>query len=71
MATKKSPQNEISPELQSFIDEIAARYQPGPEAQHRLIENAEARYTLAQRLKFVSGKTFAPGTLIGKSIALL
>jgi hypothetical protein len=49
MATKKNAQNAISPELQHFIDEIAARYQPDPEALRRRIESAEARYNRTQR----------------------
>lgn len=49
MAMKKKCQNTISTELQHFIDEIAARYQPDPEALRRQIENAEARYLRTQQ----------------------
>lgn len=49
MATKKNTLNTISPELQCFIDEIAARYQPDPEALRRRIESAEVYYNRTQR----------------------
>lgn len=65
MATKKSTQNAISPELQSFIDEIAARYQPDPEALHRRIENAEARYNRYQNF------TDIPARLVDKLQSLI
>ncbi|MBL5949351.1 hypothetical protein JBO38_16445 [Enterobacter asburiae] len=65
MATKKSTQNVISPELQSFIDEIAARYQPDPEALHRRIENAEARYNRYQNF------TDIPARLVDKFQSLI
>ncbi|HFG4331179.1 hypothetical protein WAZ88_23655 (plasmid) [Escherichia coli] len=44
MTTKKKQLNQIDPELQTFIDKIAAKYQPIPEVLQRRIENAEARY---------------------------
>jgi hypothetical protein len=65
MATKKNAQNAISPELQSFIDEIAARYQPDPEALHRRIENAEARYNRYQNF------TDIPARLVDKFQSLI
>ena len=43
MTTKKKQLNQIDPELQTFIDKIAAKYQPIPEVLQRRIENAEAR----------------------------
>lgn len=49
MTTKKKHQNTISPELQHFIDAIAAKYQPDPEALSRRIENAKARYISTQQ----------------------
>lgn len=48
MTTKKKQSNQIDPELQTFIDEIAAKYQPIPEVLQRRIENAEARYNRYQ-----------------------
>ncbi|WP_368749022.1 hypothetical protein [Enterobacter hormaechei] len=65
MATKKSTQNAISPELQFFIDEIAARYQPDLETQHRRIENAEARYNRYQNF------TDIPARLVDKFQSLI
>jgi hypothetical protein len=62
---QKSTQNAISPELQSFIDEIAARYQPDPKAQHRRIENAEARYNRYQNF------TDIPARLVDKFQSLI
>lgn len=48
MTTKKKLSNQIDPELQTFIDKIAAKYQPIPEVLQRRIENAEARYNRYQ-----------------------
>lgn len=48
MTTKKKLSNQIDPELQIFIDKIAAKYQPNPEVLQRRIENAEARYNKFQ-----------------------
>lgn len=48
MTTKKKQFNQIDPELQTFIDKIAAKYQPIPEVLQRRIENAEARYNRYQ-----------------------
>ncbi|HBT0401984.1 TPA: hypothetical protein MA053_005288 [Klebsiella pneumoniae] len=48
MTTKKKQSNQIDPELQTFIDKIAAKYQPIPEVLQRRIENAEARYNRYQ-----------------------
>ena len=48
MTTKKNLLNQIDPELQSFIDQIAAKYQPITEVLQRRIENAEARYNRYQ-----------------------
>lgn len=48
MTTKKKRLNQIDPELQNFIDQIAAKYQPNPEVLQRRIENAEARYNQYQ-----------------------
>ncbi|MFP2832816.1 hypothetical protein ACLETW_02405 [Citrobacter portucalensis] len=48
MTTKKKLLNQIDPELQSFIDQIAAKYQPITEVLQRRIENAEARYNRYQ-----------------------
>ncbi|SAE34751.1 hypothetical protein [Enterobacter kobei] len=48
MTTKKKKSNQIDPELQTFIDKIAAKYQPIPEVLQRRIENAEARYNRYQ-----------------------
>jgi len=48
MATKIKLSNQIDPELQIFIDKIAAKYQPNPEVLQRRIENAEARYNKFQ-----------------------
>lgn len=48
MTTKKELSNQIDPELQIFIDKIAAKYQPNPEVLQRRIENAEARYNKFQ-----------------------
>lgn len=48
MTTKKKLSNQIDPELQTFIDKIAAKYQPNPEVLQRRIENAEARYNKFQ-----------------------
>lgn len=49
MATKKNQRNAIDPELQTFIDQIAAKYQPDPETLRRRIESAEAHYNRTQR----------------------
>lgn len=48
MTTKKKQLNQIDPELQTFIDKIAAKYQPIPKVLQRRIENAEARYNRYQ-----------------------
>lgn len=65
MATKKNTLNTISPELQCFIDEIATRYQPDPEALRRRIENAEARYNRYQNF------TDIPARLVDKFQSLI
>ncbi|HHG9064946.1 TPA: hypothetical protein ACPYW1_002554 [Citrobacter freundii] len=49
MATKKNVQNTLSPELQTYINNIAAKYQPDQEVLQRQIENAEARYPRTQQ----------------------
>lgn len=48
MTTKKKRSNQLDPELQAFIDKIAAKYQPNPEVLQLRIENAEARYNRYQ-----------------------
>ena len=48
MTTKKKRSNQLDPELQTFIDKIAAKYQPNPEVLLLRIENAEARYNKFQ-----------------------
>ncbi|MEW7314879.1 hypothetical protein AB1E22_19605 [Buttiauxella gaviniae] len=48
MTTKKKLLNQFDPELQNYIDKIAAKYQPNPEILQRRIENAEARYNKFQ-----------------------
>lgn len=65
MTTKKKRQNTISPELQHFIDAIAAKYQPDPEALSRRIENAEARYNRYQNF------TDIPARLVDKFQSLI
>lgn len=49
MTTKKKSQSPITPELQTYLDEIAAKHQPDPAVLHRRIESAEARYNRTQR----------------------
>ncbi len=49
MTTKKKPQNQISPELQTYLDNIAAKYQPDVEVLQRQIASAEARYQRTQQ----------------------
>lgn len=60
MTTKKKLSNQIDPELQTFIDKIAAKYQPIPELLQRRIENAEARYNRYQNFADI------PARLVGK-----
>ncbi|EPN8934134.1 hypothetical protein [Escherichia coli] len=38
MTTKKKLSNQIDPELQTFIDKIAAKYQPIPEVLQRALK---------------------------------
>jgi Skp family chaperone for outer membrane proteins len=49
MATKKNVQSTLSPELQTYLNNIAAKYQPDQEVLQRQIENAEARYPRTQQ----------------------
>ncbi|OAT20749.1 hypothetical protein M979_0477 [Buttiauxella noackiae ATCC 51607] len=48
MATKRNMQNQIAPELQIYLDKIAAKYQPNDEVLKRHMDNAEARYNKYQ-----------------------
>lgn len=48
MTTKKKLLSQNDPELQAYLDRIAAKYQPNPEVLQRRIENAEARYNKFQ-----------------------
>ena len=48
MTTKKNLLSHNDPELQDYLDKIAAKYQPNPEVLQRRIENAEARYNKFQ-----------------------
>ena len=49
MTTKKKPQPQISPELQTYLNNIAAKYKPNSEVLQRHIDNAEARYSRTQQ----------------------
>jgi hypothetical protein len=49
MATTKKTRNNISPELQTYLDKIAAKYQPNQETLRLRIENAVARYSRTQQ----------------------
>lgn len=48
MTTKKKLLSQNDPGLQTYLDKIAAKYQPNPEVLQRRIENAEARYNKFQ-----------------------
>ncbi|HFZ0970055.1 TPA: hypothetical protein ACIJQ6_003752 [Enterobacter hormaechei] len=65
MTTKKKQFNQIDPELQTFIDKIAAKYQPIPEVLQRRIENAEARYNRYQNFADI------PARLVDKFQSLI
>lgn len=65
MTTKKKLLNQIDPELQTFIDKIAAKYQPIPEVLQRRIENAEARYNRYQNFADI------PARLVDKFQSLI
>jgi len=65
MTTKKKLSNQIDPELQIFIDKIAAKYQPNPEVLQRRIENAEARYNKFQNFADI------PARLVDRLQALI
>lgn len=65
MKTKKMLLNQIDPELQTFIDTIAAKYQPNPEILQRRIDNAEARYTRYQQFSDI------PARLVDKFQSLI
>ncbi|MDK6208269.1 hypothetical protein QP128_14165 [Klebsiella aerogenes] len=65
MTTKKELSNQIDPELQIFIDKIAAKYQPNPEVLQRRIENAEARYNKFQNFADI------PARLVDRLQALI
>ena len=65
MTTKKKLSNQIDPELQTFIDKIAAKYQPIPEVLQRRIENAEARYNRYQNFADI------PARLVDKFQSLI
>ena len=56
MTTKKKLSNQITPELQSFIDKIAAKYQPNAEVLQRRIDNAEARYNRYQQFSDIPAR---------------
>ncbi|WP_395278288.1 hypothetical protein V1580_08250 [Enterobacter bugandensis] len=56
MTTKKKPQTQISPELQTYLDNIAAKYQPDQEALQRQIDNAEARYSRTQQFSDIPAR---------------
>jgi len=55
MATKKT-RNNISPELQTYLDNIAAKHQPDPEVLQLRIENAEARYNRTQQFSDIPAR---------------
>ena len=65
MATKKNAQNTLSPELQTYLDNIAAKYQPDVEVLQRQIENAEARYNRTQQFSDI------PARLVDKLQSLI
>jgi hypothetical protein len=65
MATTKKTRNNISPELQTYLDKIAAKYQPNQEDLRRRIENAEARYDRTQQFSDI------PARLVGKLQTLI
>ena len=56
MTTKKKSQPQISPELQTYLDKIAAKYEPVPEALQRQITNAEARYNRTQQFSDIPAR---------------
>lgn len=56
MATKKKLQAQISPELQTYLDEIAAKYTPDPQALQHQIANAEARYNRTQQFSDIPAR---------------
>lgn len=56
MTTKKKPQTQISPELQTYLDNIAAKYQPDQEALQCQIDNAEARYSRTQQFSDIPAR---------------
>lgn len=56
MTTKKKLQTQISPELQTFLDNIAAKYQPDVEVLQRQIDNAEARYSRTQQFSDIPAR---------------
>lgn len=55
MATKKT-RNNITPELQTYLDNIAAKHQPDPEVLQLRIENAEARYNRTQQFSDIPAR---------------
>lgn len=56
MTTKKKPHTQISPELQTYLDNIAAKYQPDKEVLQRQIANAEARYNRTQQFSDIPAR---------------
>ncbi|EMW1203965.1 TPA: hypothetical protein SLO92_001352 [Klebsiella pneumoniae] len=56
MTTKKKSQAQISPELKTYLDNIAAKYKPDPGALKRQIDNAEARYSRTQQFSDIPAR---------------
>lgn len=65
MATKKNTQTSLSPELQNYLDKIAAKYQPDPEVLQLQIASAEARYPRTQQFSDI------PARLVDKLQSLI
>lgn len=63
MANKKKPQTSIEPDLQAYLDQIAANHQPDQKALQHRIDNAIIRYDATQRVQKFSDK---PALLIDK-----
>lgn len=56
MTTKKKSQAQISPELKTYLDNIAAKYKPDPGDLKRQIDNAEARYSRTQQFSDIPAR---------------
>lgn len=51
MTPKKKTQNGTDPELQTFLDNISAKYRPEPEVLQRRIDAAVAHYNCAKKFQ--------------------